>query len=136
EQWIRRDRVKQVTPSILAWSERHAGSGTSREMPVPELIWAGVREDTYNVYENQVVLRQLMELRDLLRKYQSIVRVEIQSKAEYYLHRVNHWLRSSFLRGIRPHAGPISVSQVFRKHPIYRIWYTWFHQLYQFSEYT
>lgn len=136
DQWIRRDRMKHVTPSILAWSERHAGIGTSREMPVPELIWAGVRADTYNVYENQVVLRQLMELRDLLRQYQSIDRVEIRSKAEYYLHRVNHWLRSSFLRGIQPHAGPIRVSQVFRKHPIYRIWFTWFHQLYQFSGYT
>ena len=128
--------MKHVTPALLAWAERHSGNGMSQEIPVPELIWSGVREDTYNVYENQVVLRQLRELQHLLREYQSISNAAIRSKAESYLDRVNYWLRSSFLHQIQPHVGPVVVSQVFRKHPMYRNWFSWFHQLYQFSKFS
>src|SRR5690606_13562960 len=53
DQWIRRENVKHVTPALLAWSERHSSYGMSPEIPVPEIIWSGVREDTFNVYENQ-----------------------------------------------------------------------------------
>lgn len=136
DQWIRRENVKHVTPALLAWSERHPGNGMSRELPVPELVWSGVREDTYNVYENRVLLRQLRELQHLLREYQSVSLDAIRSKAGYYLDRVNRWLRSSFLQQLQPHAGPVVVSQVFRKHPIYRNWFSWFQQLYQFNEYS
>ncbi|MCK9858305.1 DUF2357 domain-containing protein [Paenibacillus sp. ATY16] len=136
DQWIRRENIQHVTPSLLAWSERHAGNGMSQEIPVPDLLWTAVREDTFNVYENQVMLRQLRELQHLLRKYQTIDKVAIQSKAEYYLDRVNYWLRSFFLKQIKPLTGPIVISQVFRKHPIYRNWFSWFHQLYQFNDYS
>lgn len=136
DQWIRRENVKHVTPALLAWSERHSGYGMSPEIPVPELIWSGVREDTFNVYENQVLLRQLHELQRLLREYQTAAVDAIRLKAEHYLDRIHYWLRSSFLHQIQPHVGPIVVSQAFRKHPIYRNWFSWFHQLYQFKEYS
>lgn len=136
DQWIRRENVKHVTPALLAWSERHSGNGMSQEIPVPELLWSGVREDTFNVYENQVMLRQLHELQNLLREYQTVSMDAIRSKAGQYLDRIQYWLRSSFLRQIQPHVGPVAVSQVFRKHPIYRNWFSWFHQLYQFSDYS
>lgn len=136
DQWIRRENVKHVTPAVLAWAERHAGNGMSLEIPVPELIWSGVREDTFNVYENQVLLRQLHEIQRLLREYQSVSVVAIQLKAEHYLDRINSWLRASFLHQLQPHVGPVVVSQAFRKHPIYRNWFSWFHRLYQFNEYS
>jgi hypothetical protein len=136
DQWIRRENVKHVTPALLAWSERHSGNGMSQKIPVPELIWSGVREDTFNVYENQVLLRQLLELQRLLRVYQTVSIDAIRSKAEHYLDRINYWLRSSFLNQIQPLVGPVVVSQVFRKHPIYRNWFSWFHQLNQFNEYS
>lgn len=134
-QWMRRENVKHVTPVLLAWSERHPGYGMSREIPVPELIWSGVREDSYDIYENQTVLRQLHELQHLLRQYRNVSVEAIGRKAEQYLDRVTYWLRSSFLDQLRPLVGPVVVSQAFRKHPIYRQWFTWFHQLYQFDEY-
>lgn len=136
DQWICRENVKHVTPAVLAWAERHAGNGMSLEIPVPELIWSGVREDTFNVYENQVLLRQLHEIQRLLREYQSVSVVAIQLKAEHYLDRINSWLRASFLHQLQPHVGPVVVSQAFRKHPIYRNWFSWFHRLYQFNEYS
>lgn len=136
EQWIRRESVKHVTPTVLTWAERHSGCGMSPEIPVPELIWSSVREDTFNVYENQVLLRQLHELQRLLREYQTITTDAIRLKTEQYLERIRYWLRSSFLRQIQPHVGPVVVSQAFRKHPIYRNWFSWFHQLYQFNEYS
>lgn len=136
DQWIRRENVKHVTPAVLAWAERHSGNGVSPEIPVPELIWSGVREDTCNVYENQVLFRQLHELQRLLREYQAVSIDAIRSKAAHYLDRINYWLRVPFLHGIQPHMGPIVVSQAFRKHPIYRNWFAWFHQLYQFNEYS
>ncbi|MDD9271478.1 DUF2357 domain-containing protein [Paenibacillus sp. GCM10023248] len=136
EQWIRRENVKHVTPALLAWSERHAGHGMSEGIPVPELIWSGVREETFNVFENQVLLRQLRDLLRLLREYQTISIDAIRSKAEQYVDRVHYWLRSSFLQQIQPHIGPVVISQAFRKHPVYRNWFSWFHELYQFNEYS
>ncbi|WP_391575107.1 DUF2357 domain-containing protein [Cohnella sp.] len=135
-QWIRRENVKHVTPALLAWSERHPSNGMSQEIPVPDLVWSGIREDTYSVYENRVVLRQLRELQHLLREYEAITIDAIRSKAGYYLDRVNGWLRSSFLQQLQPHVDPVVVSQVFRKQPIYRNWFSWFQQLYQFNEYS
>ncbi|WP_127532968.1 DUF2357 domain-containing protein [Paenibacillus kobensis] len=136
EQWVRRDKVKHVTPQLLAWSQQHPGSGMSADMPVPEMIWTSVREDSFQVYENQVVLRQLHELQHLLRQYRSVPIESIRSKAGFYYDRINYWLRAAFLRGMKPHDGPVIVSQAFRKHPVYRNWYSWFHQLYQFNEYA
>ncbi|WP_181410221.1 DUF2357 domain-containing protein [Paenibacillus sp. tmac-D7] len=136
DQWIHRESVKHVTPALLAWWERHSGYGMSPEIPVPELIWSGVREDTFNVYENQVLLRQLHELQRLLREYQAAAVDAIRLKAGHYLDRIHYWLRSSFLHQIQPHVGPVVVSQAFRKHPIYRNWFSWFHQLYQFNQYS
>jgi len=136
DQWMRREQVKHVTPALLAWSERHTGSGMTAEIPVPSLIWTGVREDTCDVYENQVVLRQLRELQSLFRQYQTLSDEIIRQKAHDYQEQLGYWLRSSFLQEVRPHIGPVVISQVFRKHPIYRNWFDWFQQLYRFQEYS
>lgn len=44
------------------------------------------------------------------------------------------WKKAEFLVGVKPHFGSISVTQVFRKHPIYRLWFNWFQKLNDFKE--
>lgn len=136
ETWLRREKVKHVTPSLLAWAQRHSGSGMTEQTPIPSMIWTGVLEDSYDVYENQVMLRQLRELQMLLRKYEAHSNAYIQHKAHYYYERISYWIRSQFLQNVSSHVGPIVISQAFRKHPIYRNWFAWFQQLYQFNDYT
>ncbi|WNQ12218.1 DUF2357 domain-containing protein [Paenibacillus aurantius] len=135
-QWMRRENVKHVTPSLLAWSERHPSSGMTPETPVSTMLWTEVREDSFDVYENRVILRQMRELQYLLKQYQSISVDTIRLKAIKYNDQVSYWLRSLFFQKVKLHQGPIVISQVFRKHPIYRSWFSWFKQLYQFDRYT
>lgn len=135
ERWLRRENVKRVSTSLLAWSDRHPGNGMSEEIPVPALLWTGVREDTYNVYENQIVRRHLQDFRRLLSQYETASIENIRNKARQYADRVSHWMNSSFLQDVGRHNGPIVISQSFRKHPIYRNWFSWFQKLNQFEDY-
>ncbi|MDG0792051.1 restriction endonuclease-like protein [Cohnella ginsengisoli] len=133
EQWIRRENVKHVTPGLLAWSERHAGGGMTEEIPVPELIWDGIRKDDCDVYENRVLRRQLQELSGFLRQYRALEMEGVSDKAALYDDRIAYWLRSPFLYQVRSHEGPIVISQAFRKHPSYRLWFDWFNRLLWFN---
>ncbi|WP_028550852.1 DUF2357 domain-containing protein [Paenibacillus sp. UNC451MF] len=134
DSWMSRDKVKHVTPAIIAWAERHPGHGATEELPVPSMVLAGTREESYDVYENRIVSRHLRELQSLLRKYTESGMDSIAAKANRYREIVTRWLQASFLKQVASHKGTISISQGFRKHPIYRNWYQWFQQLYQFDE--
>jgi hypothetical protein len=134
ENWVRREKVKQATPSLLAWAQRHS-IGVTEDAPIPSALWTNQRADTYDIYENQVVLQQLSELRVLLRRYENCPIDRIQRSAGSLGEKVAFWQRSSFLQDVRKHSGTIAISQAFRKHPMYRNWFSWFQQLYQFDRF-
>ncbi|MEI7025559.1 DUF2357 domain-containing protein [Paenibacillus sp. y28] len=136
DQWVRRENVKHVTPALIAWAERHPGGGTSGESLIPAQIWTGLRTETCDVYENRIVHRQLRDFLSLLRRYAGLSDDAIRAKASRYADTVARWLRAPFLAGVKPHPGTVAVSQAFRKHPIYRGWFQWFQQLYQFDAFV
>ncbi|WP_175639282.1 DUF2357 domain-containing protein [Metabacillus schmidteae] len=133
---MRRERVKSVTPRSIAWLERYGESFGGTPTKLPSHIQTTKVEETYNVYENRVILLQLNELESLLKTYRLINDVDIQRKASQYLDWISLWKKTEFLQGLRPHSGPVKITQVFRKHPVYRLWYQWFQSLYQFKTIT
>ncbi|MBE1444737.1 DUF2357 domain-containing protein [Paenibacillus sp. OAS669] len=134
DQWMQRDKVKHVTPAMIAWAERHPGHGATPELPVPSMILAGTREESCDVYENRVVSRQLRELLFLLGRYAGSGLDKIAAKANRYRDIVTRWLQSGFLKQVAAHKGTITISQGFRKHPIYRGWFQWFQELNHFDD--
>ncbi|BCG58106.1 hypothetical protein PUR_15310 [Paenibacillus sp. URB8-2] len=128
EQQMRREQVKTVDIKTLAWIERNSRSTAET---IPETVKSSVCEDSYNTYENSLLKRRLLELRHLLKLYGKSGRGEYMIRAEAYADKVGHWLRDSFFRQVTPYQGVIHISQVFRKHPVYRQCYQWFDRLYK-----
>ncbi|MBO1511127.1 DUF2357 domain-containing protein [Metabacillus bambusae] len=133
---MRRERVKSVTPRSIAWMERYGESFGGTPKKLPSHIQTTKVEETFNVYENRVILLQLNELGSLLKTYTLINDVDIQKKATQYLDWISLWKKAEFLQGLRPLSGPVKITQVFRKHPVYRLWYQWFLSLHQFKNIT
>lgn len=131
-----RERVKSVTPRSIAWLERYGESFGGTPTKLPSHIQTTKVEETYNVYENRVILLQLIELETLLKTYRLINDDDIQKKATQYLDWISLWKKAEFLQGLSPISGSIKITQVFRKHPAYRLWYQWFLSLYQFKTIT
>lgn len=129
EQQMRRDRVKVVDTRTLVWVERNRGR--SPDGTIPETVKSSMREDSYNTYENRLLKRQLIELRQLLKLYGNTSPAEFASRAEAYADKVGYWLRDAFFQQVTPYQGVIRISQVFRKHPVYRQCYQWFDRLYK-----
>ncbi|REK76102.1 DUF2357 domain-containing protein [Paenibacillus paeoniae] len=130
EQQMRRERVKIVDTQTLAWLERN--SERSEVGTIPAIVNSSVREDSYNTYENRLLKRRLVELRHLLKLYgEASPEEEHAIRAEAYADRVGYWLRDSFFKQVIPYQGAIQISQVFRKHPVYRQCYQWFDRLYK-----
>lgn len=133
---MRRERVKTVTPRSIAWMERYGESFGGTPTKLPSHMKTTKVEETYNVYENRVLLLQLNELQLLLKTYRTINDRDIGRKATQYLDWISLWKKAEFLQGLRPYSGPVKITQVFRKHPVYRLWYQWFSSLYQFKTLT
>lgn len=127
EKVMRRDRVKTIDHSTLSWLERNIGRSSSGI--VPETVRSTVREDSYNTYENKVLKRQLIELRHLLKVYSQTT--EHADSATSYVDKIGFWLKDPFFKQVTPFQGTIRISQVFRKHPVYRQGYDWFERLYK-----
>ncbi len=138
ENLVRRENITSITPTVIKWIEAHTGDGAlSAEMsiPIPSKVYTNIKEDSCNVYENRVLVRWLREFRSLLKKYEIHSPDPIKSRAAEFRERVSYWLRLSPLQQISEHKGTISITQAFRKHPIYRMAYDWFKMLYQFGEF-
>ncbi len=126
---LRRDRVRMVDTRTMAWLEQNRGK--CAEGTIPETVKTSVREDSYNTYENKMLKRWLMELRHLLKEYGSTLPGERSGRADAYADRVGYWLRAPMFKQVEPYQGVTQISQVFRKHPVYRPCYQWFDRLYK-----
>lgn len=129
EQLMRRERVKTVDTQTLAWLERN--SERSSLETIPAIVKSSVREDSFNTYENRLLKRWLVELRHHLKLYGKAIPEVHGKRAEAYADRVGYWLRDSFFKQVMPYQGTTRISQVFRKHPVYRQCYQWFDRLYK-----
>ncbi|MGD6831013.1 DUF2357 domain-containing protein [Sutcliffiella halmapala] len=131
---MRRERVKHVNPRSISWVERHGQTYGATPTKLPSHFQTTRVQETYNLYENRVILRNLLDLEKLLKCYSFIQDEEISNKAIKYLNWISVWKKSNFLQNIQVHSSTIKISQVFRKHPTYRLWYQWFQALYQFND--
>ncbi|WP_078544721.1 DUF2357 domain-containing protein [Litchfieldia alkalitelluris] len=133
---MKRERVKTVTPRTIAWMERYGETFGATPSKLPSHIQTTKVEETFDVYENRVILLQLNDLEALLKSYRTLHDVDIQRKANQFLDWISLWKKGEFLQKIKPHTGTVKITQVFRKHSVYRLWYQWFQSLYQFKEIT
>ena len=63
---MKRERVKSVTPRNIAWMERYGEAFGATPTKLPSHIQTTKIEETFDVYENRVILFQLNELESLL----------------------------------------------------------------------
>ncbi|WP_181778236.1 DUF2357 domain-containing protein [Rossellomorea aquimaris] len=122
----KRERVQQVEQPTLHWLDKR---GYGEDIPLN--VETTKTFETVDVYENQVLKKQLFDLTTLLRTYMKVERVDISKKAATFHSLIRRWINSPFLQEVSMHQGTYSVTQKFRKHPIYRQWYKWFEQLYK-----
>ncbi|MBP1995824.1 DUF2357 domain-containing protein [Paenibacillus eucommiae] len=126
---LKREQIKVVTNRTSQWLERHYAQDPSSVIPANVLTY--VRTDTYNMYENRVIKRYLLEIQSLLVTYMHCGLSDVEEKAAKYGGLVGYWLRQGIFQEITSYEGPIQVSTIFRKHPVYRLCYRWFDGLYQ-----
>lgn len=122
---MKRERVKHSKQVTLRWLDVKGHGGDIPSNVQNEKIF-----ETVNLYVNQVLKQQLHDLSRLLRKYESVELEAVAQKSSKYRAVVERWLNSPFITGITANKGPYTITQKFRKHPVYRIWYQWFDMLY------
>lgn len=76
---------------------------------------------------------QLIDLERMLNLYQHCSYSEIEQRAANYQSRVKSWLIKSFLKETGELQGNREITQVIRKHPVYRQTYQWFERLFKHS---
>ncbi len=136
ERLLKREHVKSVSQRTITWTERNGERYGWTPKKMPNQILSNVTNETYNRYENEVIVAQLYELRKLLIEYKNAGYPEIQQEAERFLDWITAWKNSSFLQGVKPFRGTLVTSQSFRKHPFYKAWFKWFVELYNFQDVT
>ena len=134
ERFVKRENVTTLTIKMEKWLEQNVGRNS--QDTIPRVILDTKAEDTVDLYENKVIKRQLFELIRLLNIYIEEGEGDIPQKAEYFKERISYFIKHSFLKNVSEHKGTIAISQVFRKHPIYRQWYNWFTSLYNHQNYN
>ncbi|MCA1054295.1 restriction endonuclease-like protein [Rossellomorea aquimaris] len=125
----RREKVQRVEQATLHWLDKR-GYGDD----VPLNVETTKTFESLDVYENQVLKKQLFDLSNLLRIYAIVERVDVSRKAAALQRIVIRWMNSPFLKEVSMHQGVYSITQKFRKHPIYRKWYQWFEQLFSHDQ--
>ncbi|KYG27728.1 DUF2357 domain-containing protein [Alkalihalobacillus trypoxylicola] len=121
---MKREKVHRSERMTMQWLDQK-GHGIN----IPLHVKTVKTFETINVYENQVLKQQVQYLFRLLRKYETVEREDIRRKAQKYRMIVQRWLNTPFLTKITENKGPYMITQKFRKHPVYRIWYQWFDSL-------
>lgn len=123
---MKREKVKHSEQVTLRWLDVK-GHGQD----IPSNVENTKTLESVNLYENQVLKQQLQDLYRLLRKYEGVESKAIAGKSAKYRAVVERWLISPFITEITANKGPYTITQKFRKHPVYRIWYQWFDKLYK-----
>ncbi|EKN71262.1 hypothetical protein BABA_02422 [Neobacillus bataviensis LMG 21833] len=136
KQYLKPEKIKAISPSTINWLDRYGASQGYTDDTLPNNVMTLRSKETFDCYENRVLLGQLLELKRLLNIYVSWNYSPIKEKSEEYLDWVHHALKSPFLREIKPYHGSKFITQSFRKHPLYRNWFDWFYSLYEFKNYS
>ncbi|KGM45492.1 DUF2357 domain-containing protein [Neobacillus niacini] len=123
---MKREKVKHSEQVTLRWLDVKGHGGD-----IPSHVQNEKTLEILNLYENQVLKQQLQDLSRLLKKYESVELEGVARKSSKYRGVVERWLNSSFIREITANQGPYTITQKFRKHPVYRNWYQWFDTLYK-----
>jgi hypothetical protein len=126
---IRREKVKSINTSTMQWLEKNVGRHSDEI--IPAFVHTTLKTDSFITYENRVLKRQLLDFKNLLNRYLALGELEQAANAANYLDRIKYWLNLSFFKQLPAYQGIVHVSQVFRKHSIYRQWYGWFDKLYK-----
>lgn len=134
EKFLKREQVKAVNQRTATWIERYGERYGWTPKKMPNHIQTTVVKETYQTYENKVILTHLLRLRNQLAQYKSSGYPEIEREAEKYLDWTYSWKERSFLKNVTPYTGSILTSQVFRKHPYYREWFKWIQALNDFEK--
>jgi hypothetical protein len=122
----KRERVQRVEQKTLHWLDK---SGYGEQIPLH--VETAKTFETVDMYENQVLKKQLFDLSTLLRSYMEVERTGVAKAAMKYHSITRRWLNAPFIQEVSMHQGPYTITQKFRKHPVYRQWYQWFEQLYR-----
>lgn len=130
---LNKELVKTVSQRTITWIERNGERYGWTPQKMPNQIRATISNETYNRYENQVLVAQINELRHLLIQYKDLGNDKIAEEANLILDWLTYWKRSLFIQDVKPYKGLLVTSQSFRKHPYYRAWYKWFVALYNFQ---
>lgn len=94
---FKRGFVKHVTPGTLSWMERFGESYGGSPARLPSHLQSSRVEETFNLYENQVIALQLIELQALLQRYMQMDNSMVREKASQYRDWVAHWKKAGFL---------------------------------------
>ncbi|MEE6453120.1 DUF2357 domain-containing protein [Gottfriedia acidiceleris] len=129
QEFIKIEKVKVVSTGVEKWFDKKGIIQPSPNM----LIHANQTNETYATYENQALVKMLNELSVALRKYEQIDDYSIATKAKKYNYIIQNWLNWDFIKAVKPINGSIKVTQVFRKHPQYRMFYQWFNKFFKFG---
>ncbi|RNA70027.1 DUF2357 domain-containing protein [Alteribacter keqinensis] len=127
-EFVKREKVKEVSPSTERWIEQRFGKGTKT---VPEQLRSLNRRETTDVYENQYLKTLLMDFERILTRYSKSDYRDVVTKAGHYLARVRYWLHHSFLKEVSQLKGSRVITQVIRKNPVYRMTHQWFERLFR-----
>ncbi|OEF99128.1 hypothetical protein BHF71_10155 [Vulcanibacillus modesticaldus] len=131
---LKREQVKIVNNQLISWVVRHGEAYGGNPNRFPEYMLANRNIETFDLYENKVILRQVIELETIIKKFYESEYEEFKPIASKYLDWLYKWRNAEFLKGLSPFKGTIRISQVFRKHPLYRVWYQWYQKLYEFKD--
>jgi hypothetical protein len=123
---MKREKVQHSGQVTLRWLDQKGHGGE-----IPSNVQNVKTFETMNLYENQMIKQQLKGLYRLLRKYEALEDEAVARKSARYKAIVQRWLNSPFMKEITENQGPFSITQKFRKHPVYRLWYQWFERLYK-----
>ena len=130
----RREKIKVMESGTFRWLERQGSVDLNDAKSIPEYLLGRKTFETNNIYENQMVKTQLMQLRYRLRAYENITTGRISEKAKIYGDMINHWLNRSYLKKVDPVQGSLRITQGMKKHPLYSLWYEWFEKLHSFKD--
>ncbi|MGM0900422.1 MAG: DUF2357 domain-containing protein [Bacillota bacterium] len=135
KQNVKPEKMKEVRQSTINWLDKYGPSQGYTDERFPKYVMTIKSRETYDCYENRVLLDHLIELKRLLRIYVKWNNTEVANRSKDYLVWLDYALKSPFLREVQPLRGSKVITQSFRKHPLYRMWFDWFYSLYEFKHY-
>ncbi|WP_168413134.1 DUF2357 domain-containing protein [Bacillus salacetis] len=122
----KREKVQRVERTTLNWLDQ---KGFGKD--VPSNVETDKTFESLDLYENQVLKKQIFDLKNIFKTFTKVERDDVSEKAKKYYAITLRWLNTPFMREVSMHQGSYSITQKFRKHPVYRQWYQWFDELFK-----